>query len=79
MCSVQESDGILSNSMPIPIGCEFELDRPPVEYFESEIYNCCLLCKYDDEFANFVFENRVQLRAVYTFNTPCGERKELML
>lgn len=143
MCSVQESDGILSNSMPVPIVCEFELDRPPVEYFESEMYNCCLLCKYDDEFANFVFENRVQdeagknlhsydmiygvesdskptteiikyklgistkeevlntfkkstsmkqlyiqnqsicdiikLRAVYTFNTPCGERKELML
>lgn len=53
---LQECTESLGNTQLDCIVCEFFIK--PLDYFESSKYNAKLLCKYDDEFANIVFDNR---------------------
>lgn len=54
--SMMQNAGFYDNDdVPMILGFEFT----PLEWFESEEYNTKIFSKYDDEFAIFVFENRI--------------------
>lgn len=53
---MKNSEFYIDDDEPMVLGFEFI----PLEWFESDKYQTKILNKYDDEFAIFVFENRVE-------------------